>query len=169
MNRRHVLYGAVGALGAAGGVGWKVWSDAASMDVGDLWTRRFPSPDGSEIDMAQWRSQRFVLNFWATWCPPCLREMPEIDRFGRAYAGKGWRVLGLAVDRPEPVRSFLERHPVGFAIGLAGLEGTDLSRQLGNERGLLPFTALFDGRGRVIHRKLGETSLAELSAWADAA
>ena len=82
--------------------------------------------------MATLRGQPLVLNFWATWCPPCVKEMPEIDRFQREFAARGWQVLGLAVDRPQPVREFLARTPVGYTIAMAGLEGTELSRQLGN-------------------------------------
>ena len=166
MNRRHAVIGGVGAAAGAAGLGWKLWSEGQQVDVGDFWTRRFPQPAGGEVVMAEWRGQPFVVNFWATWCPPCLREMPEIERFHQAHAPKGWRVLGLAVDRPEPVKDFMARKGVTFTVGLAGFEGTELSRQLGNEKGLLPFTAMFDRKGRVVHRKLGETTLAELSAWA---
>jgi thiol-disulfide isomerase/thioredoxin len=119
--------------------------------------------------MAELRGRPLVLNFWATWCPPCIKEMPQLDRFQAAFAGRGWRVVGLAVDGPTPVREFLARQPVGFAVGLAGLDGTDLSRQLGNERGALPFTALFNADGHIIQRKLGETSFDELSRWASSA
>ena len=77
-------------------------------------------------------------------------------------------VIGLAVDSPRAVEGFLARQPLTFPVGLAGLEGTDLSRQLGNERGALPFTAVFDAEGRVVQRKLGQTHRAELDRWASA-
>ena len=77
-------------------------------------------------------------------------------------------VVGLAIDGPTPVREFLSRQPVRFDIGLAGFEGTDLSRELGNAQGALPFTAVFDAAGRIVQRKLGETSYDELVRWAAA-
>jgi hypothetical protein len=67
------------------------------------------------------------------------------------------------------VREFLARSPVSYGIAMAGFSGTDLSRQLGNESGGLPFTAVFDRAGRVAHRKLGETNFDQLAAWAAAA
>ena len=166
MTRRRVLVGTVAAAAAAGGLGWQLWQQRGTSDVGDFWSRRFERPDGGELLLSSLRGRPLVVNFWATWCPPCVKEMPEIDRFHTAFVGKGWQVLGLAVDRPEPVRDFLARRPVGFHLALAGLEGTEISKLLGNERGLLPVTAIFDAQGRVVKRKLGETSFAELSAWA---
>ena len=75
-------------------------------------------------------------------------------------------MVGIAVDGPTPVREFLTRMPLSFPIGLAGLEGTDLSRSLGNSSGALPFTVVFDAQGRVKHRKLGATNQDELAQWA---
>lgn len=176
MKRRDwIAAGGIGALAAAGGVTWNLRqgpgpaapSGVPADDPAGLWSRRFEKPSGGELAMADLRGKPLVLNFWATWCPPCVKEMPELDRFHRTYAGKGWQVVGLAIDGPTPVREFLVRVPVGFTIGLAGFEGTDLGRQLGNDKGGLPFTVLFDRRGAVVRRKLGETNFDELSRWAE--
>jgi thiol-disulfide isomerase/thioredoxin len=144
-------------------------ADAAALQAhGGLWTLSFPQPGGGELQMAALRGRPLVLNFWATWCPPCVKEFPELDRFQREFAGQGWQVVGLAIDGPTPVREFLQRVPVGFSIGLAGFGGTELGRALGNERGGLPFTVLFDARGNLRQRKLGETTFDELAGWARA-
>jgi thiol-disulfide isomerase/thioredoxin len=129
---------------------------------------RFEQPDGRPLEMAALRGRPLLLNFWATWCPPCVKEMPELDRFQQAFADQGWQVVGLAIDGPTPVRRFLERVPVSYAIGMAGFDGTDLSRSLGNESGALPFTVMFDADGRIVQRKLGETDFEELAGWAQA-
>jgi thiol-disulfide isomerase/thioredoxin len=169
MNRRSLTLGAAGVAAAAVGAGWQVVrGQRADDEIGDLWTLRFPQPDGGELVMAERRGKPLLLNFWATWCPPCVKEMPALDRFQRRFGGQGWQVVGLAIDGPTPVREYLRRVKVGFAIGLAGLEGTDLSRRLGNTQGALPFTAVFDARGRLVQRKLGETSDEELLRWAAA-
>lgn len=169
MRRRALLLGTAGAAAAAAGIAGFVWRDR--VDGGErfdpLWDLRFPTPEGTELVMADRRGRPLLLNFWATWCPPCVKEMPEIDRFAREFASRGWQVVGLAVDGPTPVRDFLQRVPVGFAIGLAGFDGTELSRQLGNTGGALPFTVLFDSKGRIAQRKLGQTHYDELRAWGE--
>ena len=159
-----VLAGVAAAAAAAGGVWQRL--RAPARPEGPPWDQRFPTPDGAELDMAAFHGRPLVLNFWATWCPPCIKELPELERFHREWSPKGWRVVGLAVDGVKPVREFLQKQPLSFAVGMAGLEGTALSRQLGNEQGALPFTAVFDRSGRLAQRKLGQTDFQELSAWA---
>jgi len=167
MNRRGWIVGGAAAAAAAAGVGGYFWRSGAARTYEPLWSMRFPTPDGGELVMADKRGRPLLLNFWATWCAPCIKEMPELDRFARDFAGRGWQVVGLAIDGPTPVREFLRQRPVGFPVGLAGFEGTDLARELGNAQGALPFTAAFDSRGRLVQQKLGQTSYDELVGWAN--
>jgi peroxiredoxin len=95
-----------------------------------------------------------------------VKELPDLDRFQADHAARGWQVVGIAIDSPTAVRQFLARQPLRFPIGLAGLEGTELARQLGNAAGGLPFTVVLDPAGRIVQRKLGATTYAELSSWA---
>lgn len=170
-SRRSWLIGGVGALAAAGGAGWyarrssATSPSAADGELPDLWSQRFAQPDGGELALETLRGKPLLINFWATWCPPCVKEMPELDRFWRSHRQQ-LSVVGLAIDSPEPVKLFLQRQPVGFAIGLAGFPGTDLARSLGNASGSLPFTVLLNASGQVVQRKLGETHYAELEDWA---
>ena len=171
MNRRHWLLAGAGAAAAVGGVAWRLHQERG--DAGPapdeaalaFWRMNFTKPDGQLLVVASLRGQPLVLNFWGTWCPPCVKEMPELDRFASAFARRGGRVLGLAVDNPTAVRQFLDRTPVGYTIGLAGFDGSDLSRQLGNTAGGMPFTAVFNRQGAVVQRKLGTTSVEELESW----
>jgi thiol-disulfide isomerase/thioredoxin len=168
-RRRLVLAGAAVAAGAAGLV-WRLRQEqrAAEQGLPDAWwSQRWPTPDGGEIAMAAWRGKPILVNFWATWCAPCVREMPAIDRFRQDHPA--WQVLGVAIDQAEPVREFLLRVPVRFAIVLAGADGLQWSLRLGNLAGGLPFTVAISADGRIIRRKAGETTIEELAAWARAA
>ncbi len=176
-RRRAWMAGVAGAAALAGaGLAWwrqpALVPQAAGADdaaLAALWALRLQRPEGGELVLATLRGKPLLLNFWATWCPPCIKEMPEINRFHQAWAPKGWQVLGLAIDGPTPVRKFLAERPVGFPIALAGLEGTELVRSLGNPSGGLPFSVLVGAQGQVLQRKLGETHYDELVGWAQQA
>lgn len=165
-RRNWAMAGGVAVAAGAAGVGWSLWHQREPSVGDELWSASFDTPDGSRLAMASLRGQRLVLNFWAPWCPPCVREMPALDRFARDFADRGWRVLGLAADQAEPVRAYLSRAPVSYAIGLTGFAGIELSRRLGNLSGGLPFTLLFGRDGGLVQRHMGETSYGQLTAWA---
>ncbi len=170
MKRRTLILGG-GAVAAAGaGLGWQRWQEeaaqAALAATGGVWQATFDLPGGGTLAMASLHGTPLVLNFWGTWCPPCVKEMPELDQFQRQFGPQGWRVLGLAVDNPTAVRAFLARSPVSYTIVLAGFEGSELTRKLGNAQGGLPFTVVLNRRGEIAQRKSGQTSLHELQAWA---
>jgi len=171
-GRRHWLL-AAGALAAAAGAGL-AWQRLRPHDVlpeaeQALWGQQFQTPAGEALALAAFKGQPLLLNFWATWCPPCVEELPMIDAFWRQHAGKGLQVLGLAIDQPSAVRRFLERQALGFPVALAGLGGTELSRALGNATGALPFTVFLAADGRIYSKKLGQLSPEDLRAWAAAA
>lgn len=167
MNRRQLNLAALVAVGAAAAAGgfW-IRRRKEGVPAGDqLWSAKFDTPAGTPLAMASFYGKPLVLNFWATWCAPCVKEMPQLDRFHREYAAQGWQVLGLAIDNANAVKGFLAKVPVAFPIALAGMEGADLGRTLGNLQGGLPFTAVFDAKGTAVHHKSGETSYEELVGW----
>ncbi|MEN9544939.1 MAG: hypothetical protein RLZZ598_1772 [Pseudomonadota bacterium] len=169
--RRAALFGGAALLATTAGAWLALQRRPAGAPATDeaaaLWARSFDTPQDGVLHAADWRGQPLVLNFWATWCAPCVREFPQLERFHREFSPKGWQTVGLAIDTdPAPVREFLKKLPVSFHLGLAGLSGLELAKQLGNERGGLPFTVVFDDKARVLQRKLGETSFDELAGWA---
>ncbi len=174
MDRRNLLYiGAAAAAGLAGvGVAWLKYEpqkltpgqNNAAQDA--LWALNFDTPDGQPQPMSRFRGKPLLLNFWATWCPPCVEELPLLDAFYQEHKSNGWQVLGLAVDQPSVVRKWLAAKPLNFAVGMAGLDGTELSKSLGNRAGSLPFTAIFGASGALLHRKTGQVSKEDLVQWA---
>jgi len=165
MNRRQaVAMGGVAVAATLGGLGWSLRRRAPTDPA--FWTRRFATPDGAELALSSLRGRRLLLNFWATWCPPCVREMPALDRFHQRWSPRGWTVLGLAVDNAAAVQAFLRQTPVTFPVALAGVSGIELSRQLGNELGALPYSVVFDVDGRIVRQHHGETTGELLESWA---
>ena len=132
-----------------------------------FWAGSFDGPNGEAVRMSDFRGKPLLVNFWATWCPPCVEELPMLNQFHTAQAAKGWQVLGLAVDQPSAVRGFLQKLPLNFPVGMAGFAGTELSRSLGNATGALPFSVVFGADGALLHRKLGKVSEADLAQWAE--
>lgn len=177
--RRRALIAGVATVAVAAGAGFAWWRSrqaapppkaAASpaLDpaaVAQFWPLEFETPEGTKLAMASLKGKPLLLNFWATWCAPCIEEMPMLDAFYRQNAAKGWQVVGLAIDAPSSVRKFLERTKVSFPIGLAGFGGTELTKNLGNMAGGLPFSVLFDREGRMVQRKMGKLTEADLQAW----
>ena len=120
---------------------------------------------GNPQALSQWKGKTLVINFWATWCPPCVEELPLLSAFYTENKAHGLQLVGLAIDKAEPVWRFLARSPVSFPVALAGMEGVELTRELGNAAGGLPFSVLFDAGGRLRERKIGQLHEADLTVW----
>jgi thiol-disulfide isomerase/thioredoxin len=190
MKRRTLAMGAAAAAAGLVGVGTAWWQrrpDAAApqpavararvVPAGDVgtqggdvveafWKSSFDTPDGTPLPMNGFRGKPLLVNFWATWCPPCIEELPLLNSFHRLNKHKGWQVLGLAVDQPSAVRQWLQAKPLDFPVGMAGFGGTELSKSFGNLSGGLPFSVVLAASGQLLHRKTGKISLDELALWA---
>lgn len=166
-RRRWLMAGAVGMVAAAAGAGiaWQRFEPHAQ-EPDNFWSLSFPPPgDGAPLLLEGFRGRPLLVNFWATWCPPCVEELPLLNRFYGENKDKGWQVIGLAVDKADSVKRFLARLPLDFPVGMAGMEGTELARSLGNSAGGLPYTVVFGPHGRVAERKIGQVQEADLQAW----
>ena len=169
LSRRHAVLAGVAVAAGLTGVGVALKRHALSAMSPEvmqaLWASEFDTPDGSTMRLETFQGKPLVINFWATWCPPCIEEMPLLDAFYQQHVSKGWQVVGLAIDQPSRVRQFLTQHPVAYPVGLAGLNGTALGTQLGNTQGGLPFTMVLDAQGGLKSRKLGKLSEDDIKSW----
>lgn len=106
-----------------------------------------------------------LVNLWASWCGPCIEEMPELDRYAAAQGDSGVQVVGIALDDRASVEAFLQRIPVRYTILLDAPGPRDAGVQLGNPRGVLPYTALVSADGRLLKQRIGPFVHGELDAW----
>ena len=170
-KRRRLLLAAVGgaAVLAGAGLAWRSYQlqETSQAALSSLWQLEFATPDGGLLKLADMRGRPLLLNFWATWCPPCVEEFPLLSSFYQENMANGWQVLGIAVDQLDSVKRFLVRSPVSFPVAMAGMSGVGLSRLLGNLSGGLPFTVLLDSGGRVVQRKMGQIKPHDLRQWAE--
>ena len=168
-SRRRWLVGAVAGAATLGGIGlaWRTLEKAPVPQTLDssFWQLEFATPGGQTLTMHSMHGKPLLLNFWASWCPPCIEELPLLSNFFKENSANGWQVLGLAVDELDPVKRFLAHSPLSFPVALAGISGIELSKSLGNLIGGLPFTVVIDPTAKVIHRKMGKVTPEDLRAW----
>jgi peroxiredoxin len=142
---------------------------APALQVGE---RRpdFTLPDTAGVPRAvsEFDGKLLIVNFWATWCPPCLEEIPAFVRLQQDYAAHGVQFLGVALDRAEAARAFIAEHAVNYPSVYGEHEAIALSKAYGNRIGGLPFTVVVGRDGRVLRMHQGVFEEADLRAVLDA-
>ncbi|GGK13792.1 TlpA family protein disulfide reductase [Luteimonas terricola] len=115
---------------------------------------------------ADFAGRPLLVNLWASWCGPCIEEMPELDRFAAEQGDNGIQVIGIALDDQAAVEDFLQRIPVRYPILIDAAGPRDAGVQLGNLRGVLPYTVLLSADGRLLKQRIGPFVHGELDGWA---
>ncbi|MCM8596784.1 TlpA disulfide reductase family protein [Accumulibacter sp.] len=111
-----------------------------------------PDLDGRRQSIAQWRGKVLVVNYWASWCAPCLEEMPAFSRLQQRYAARGVQFVGIGIDEPERLQAFARKTPVGYPLLVGEAAGTQTAAL--QVRGL-PYTVVIDHHGRFAMSRLG--------------
>jgi thiol-disulfide isomerase/thioredoxin len=114
--------------------------------------------EGQLRNISEWDDQVLLINFWATWCPPCKKEMPAFIELQEQYAEQGFQVIGIALDDQQSVQDFADTIGVNYPLLIAEYDGIDLSRSYGNHVGALPFSAFINRQGKVVSTHMGELS-----------
>lgn len=128
-----------------------------------LYALRLPDLANQVQPLAQWKGKVLVVNFWATWCPPCRKEIPEFDKTAQHFKDKDVQFVGISIDSPDKVRQFRDETQVTYPLLIAGLDTLEIADALGNRARALPFTVIFDRAGRLQHVKLGTLTQAQLT------
>ena len=179
MQRRRLLTTGVAAAAALAGASAAYWRSQQTaitasqlynvIDLGYFWQTQFDTPDGGKLAMQSLKGKPLLINFWATWCAPCVEELPLLERFYSENKSKSVQIVGLAADKPAAVQTFLKKLPLSFPIGITDLSGIALSKSWGNLAGGLPFSVMLAADGRVMQRKMGKLSEDDLKVWLAAA
>ncbi len=128
-----------------------------------------PDLDNRPQALAQWKDKVLVVNFWATWCPPCKEEMPEFSRISNKYSSNGVQFVGISIDTAEKVAAFQKETPVAYPLLVSSLDALALSSDLGNRAKALPFTVVLRRDGSVQKVKLGKFATPDLEKAIEAA
>ena len=121
-----------------------------------------PDLSGRQHNISEWQGKVLVINFWTTWCPPCLKEIPDFIALQQQYAAQGVQFIGIALEDKEPVAKFAAASNINYPILLGGDKGITLAQQLGNNVGAVPYTLVVDRPGQIVHRHPGEFSKEQL-------
>jgi thiol-disulfide isomerase/thioredoxin len=167
MNRRQLaIICGISLLALLGGVLTSQWISktglASDPSIKAFFANPWLNPDGKPINTVEWQGKVLVVNFWASWCPPCIEEMPTLDLISQEYLQKNVLFVGIGIDSPSNIREFLKSTPVSYPIVIGGLEGSNLSKQMGNTQGALPYTVIINPKGNATYTKLGKISEEEL-------
>lgn len=121
----------------------------------------FSLPDvaGEVRNIAEWDGKVIAINFWATWCPPCIKEIPEFVELQHKYQSQGLQFIGIALQRPEEVLDFIKEKGMNYPVLAGEMEVIEISELYGNNIGALPYTVIIDRAGLIQYVKRGPLSM----------
>ena len=156
-GRTTVLFLALAAvLGLGAGVGgWYAWQSTQA-DMRPDFT--LPDLEGNPLSIGDWDGDVIALNCWASWCPPCVKEIPLFNALQEEYGEQGLQFVGVALDRLDDARAFAEEIELAYPTMQGVADAMAVSDLYGNSDGLLPYTVIINRDGRIVERFFGEVS-----------
>jgi peroxiredoxin len=139
-------------------------NDYKNLSTQALFSATLPNENEVNQALAQYKGKIIVLNFWATWCPPCRDEMPELSQLHLSYQNKNVVVLGIGIDEAHAVKSFIQSNAVSYPLFVSENEGMALNSSLGNSQGVLPYTVIIDTNGDVKDTFYGRLNMTLLTS-----
>lgn len=151
-----ILFASIGAY-----IGLKKFTPTkpANAAVASLMISALPDTNNQTQKFSQWQGKTLLVNFWATWCPPCVAEMPELVALQTEMADKNLQIVGIGIDSPSNIQEFAAKYKISYPLLMAGMNGTELARQFGNVGGGLPFTVLINADGEIKKTYLGRLDM----------
>ncbi len=130
----------------------------------------FPDLEGKPHSLAEWKGKVVILNFWATWCSPCLEEIPEFIKLQNELGSKGLQFIGILTDdEADEAKDFIKAKPINYPVLDGTIGGRQLTQKLGDSAGVLPISAVFDPDGKLVHVEIGiftrEEVLEKIKPW----
>jgi thiol-disulfide isomerase/thioredoxin len=136
----------------------EVKSNANTASTQAVFAATFPDENNKPQALKQWQGKIVVLNFWATWCPPCREEMPELSALNSQYQDKNVVVLGVAIDEVSLIKQFTSETKISYPLFAAENNGMELAASLGNDKGVLPYTVIIKPDGSIAKTYFGRIS-----------
>ncbi len=125
---------------------------------------KLPDLEGIAHDVSEWDGKILIVNFWATWCPPCRKEIPEFIAMQEEYGAQGLQFIGIAIDEAQKVQDFADEMGINYPLLIGADDAIEAAKAFGNRYGALPYSAIVDRQGRIVHVERGKLNRQEAEA-----
>ncbi|MDQ7089063.1 MAG: TlpA disulfide reductase family protein [Methylococcales bacterium] len=152
----------VALLALTSGLAIHIFNKPAEIQTISLADITLPDLKGQQQPLSNWQDKFLIINFWATWCPPCLKEIPDFITMQNDYADQNIQFIGIALEEQQTVAEYAAAVSINYPILIGEYAGAQLARSWGNTINAVPFTVILNQHGQIIHRQMGEITQAQI-------